>query len=70
MEASRLSVFIYLVPTLGMIWGFVYLDEPITLWIILGAAMILIGVWINEQEGGVGSPSLHRLLDQCLPALL
>ncbi len=51
-EASRLSVFIYLVPTLGLIWGFVYLDEPITLWIILGAAMILTGVWITNRKEG------------------
>jgi len=51
-EASKLSVFVYLVPTLGLVWGWVYLDEPITLWIILGAAMILTGVWITNRKEG------------------
>jgi drug/metabolite transporter (DMT)-like permease len=53
-EASRLSAFIYLVPLMGLIWAWVYLDEPVTLWIVLGAAMIISGVAITNRKTANG----------------
>ena len=50
-EASRLSAAIYVVPVLGFVWAWVYRDEAITLWIVLGAAMVMAGVILTNWRG-------------------
>ena len=54
-EASRLSAFIYVVPILGLVWAWVYRDEQITLWIAIGAAMVLAGIILTNWRGRNGN---------------
>jgi drug/metabolite transporter (DMT)-like permease len=49
MEASRLSAFNYLLPPLGMITGVWLLGEHVTLWTMLGAAVIFGGIYLVES---------------------
>lgn len=42
--ASKAITVAYLIPIFGVIWGVVFLDERVTLPLMIGAAMILVGV--------------------------
>ncbi len=48
--AARAAVFINIVPITGVILGALVLDEPITLSIILGGTLTLIGVYIASKK--------------------
>lgn len=51
MEASRLAVFNYLLPPLAMISGVWFLGEHVTLWTVVGAAVIFAGIYLVEWAG-------------------
>jgi drug/metabolite transporter (DMT)-like permease len=48
LEASRVAAYIYLVPVLGLIWGWLFLDESLNAWVILGAAGVIAGLMLVE----------------------
>ena len=59
LSASQTAVYIYLVPVFGLLCAWLLLDETITRYLILGAAVILAGVVLTntrrragEQTGG------------------
>ncbi|MBN1178348.1 MAG: EamA family transporter [Anaerolineae bacterium] len=45
MPAGRVASFVYLVPTFAVTFGYLLLDEPVTPALLLGAAVLLVGVW-------------------------
>lgn len=48
LEASRASAYIYLVPVLSLVWGWMFLDESINAFVVLGAAAIIAGLSMVE----------------------
>ena len=49
MEASRVSVFIFLIPVLAILLGKVILNETITGFTFLGTALVLSGIYLMER---------------------
>lgn len=41
----------YLIPLFGVLWGWLFLDESVTLWILLGGALILGGLFVFTKGG-------------------
>lgn len=41
---------LYLVPVLGFVYGYLLLNEPITYWAVLGMFMVISGLIISKQE--------------------
>lgn len=50
MEASRLSVFLYLIPVYTYISSEIFLEEPITFPIIFGSLLVFLGIWLAEKK--------------------
>ena len=48
--AVKSSVYIYLVPVITIIFSAIILDEPVTLMIILGTLLTLLGLFISEKR--------------------
>jgi drug/metabolite transporter (DMT)-like permease len=44
--AVRTSTVAYFLPVFGIVWGYIFLSEVITLSIILGCIVVLIGVFL------------------------
>ncbi len=44
--ATRAIAVGYLIPLFGVLWGCLFLGEALTMWIILGAALILLGLFV------------------------
>jgi len=51
--APQAATVTYLVPVFGVLWAWLMLDEPLTPTMALAGAMILGGVALNQQWGGV-----------------
>ena len=51
--AAEVGVYLYLEPLVTMIGAWILLGERITLWLILGAILISLGVYISEKRGRV-----------------
>jgi drug/metabolite transporter (DMT)-like permease len=52
MPAGRVAGFVYLVPMFAVTFSRFLLDEPITAGLILGASILIVGVWlVNRREG-------------------
>jgi drug/metabolite transporter (DMT)-like permease len=58
LSASQTAVYIYLVPVFGILFARVFLDEEITLFFLLGAAVILAGVVLTNSARTRGSPRI------------
>jgi len=51
MPAGRVAGFVYLVPMFAVTFGRLLLDEPLTLALIVGAAILIGGVWLVQRKG-------------------
>jgi len=51
--AAEVGVWLYVEPLITMIAAWVLIDERVTLWLLLGAVLISVGVWVAEQYGRV-----------------
>jgi drug/metabolite transporter (DMT)-like permease len=49
MEASRLSAFLYVQPPVATLMGIAVLGEPVTVWLAISGAVILLGVYLAER---------------------
>lgn len=49
LEASATAAWVYLVPLFSLTWGWILLDERLTLWVLLGGALVLGGVILSER---------------------
>lgn len=47
---SKAMTVTFLMPIFGMIWGYLFLGEPVTLSMILGTITILLGTWLVVQK--------------------
>ncbi len=50
MEASKVSMFIFLIPVFAVAFSRVFLSEPITTFTIAYAALVLLGVYMSQLE--------------------
>ncbi|MEE9594859.1 MAG: DMT family transporter, partial [Candidatus Hydrothermarchaeales archaeon] len=50
MEASKVSMFIFLIPVFAVVFSRVFLSEPITTFTIAYAALVLLGVYMSQLE--------------------
>jgi drug/metabolite transporter (DMT)-like permease len=51
MPAGRVAGFVYLVPMFAVTFGRILLDEPLTLALVVGAAILIGGVWLVQRRG-------------------
>jgi drug/metabolite transporter (DMT)-like permease len=51
--AAEVGVYLYVEPLITMIGAWVLLSESLTIWLILGAIMISIGVYVSEKYGKI-----------------
>ena len=51
MPAGRVAGFVYLVPMFAVTFGRLLLDEPLTLALVVGAAILIGGVWLVQRKG-------------------
>jgi len=49
--AAEVGVYLYIEPLITMIGAWILLGEPITVWLIIGAVLISIGVYVSEKFG-------------------
>ncbi len=54
--AVKSGVFINFVPLFAMLFGLLLLDEPVTLTLLQGAALVITGAWITNHGGFWKSP--------------
>ncbi|MCK4606092.1 MAG: DMT family transporter [candidate division Zixibacteria bacterium] len=52
-SSAEVGTYLYVEPLFAMIFASVLLDEPITIWLLVGAALISLGVYISERHGRV-----------------
>ena len=50
MPAGRVASFVYLVPMFAVAFGRLLLDEPVTSALIVGAAILVVGVWLVNRR--------------------
>lgn len=50
MPAGRVASFVYLVPMFAITFGHLLLDEPITSALVIGAAILISGVWLVNRR--------------------
>ncbi|CAN5583372.1 DMT family transporter [soil metagenome] len=56
-EASRVAAYVFFVPLVGIVMGAVFLDEQLTLSLLIGAALIVCGIYlVNRSPAGVDKP--------------
>jgi drug/metabolite transporter (DMT)-like permease len=56
--ARALSV-TFLIPLFGVLWGYLFLREPLTINMLLGGSLILGGTWL-AMRGGMVAPASIR----------
>ena len=49
--AERLGLFLYLIPAVSIIGGARFLDESLTVHVLLGCALTVFGVWVASRPG-------------------
>ncbi|PWB74781.1 hypothetical protein C3F09_03590 [candidate division GN15 bacterium] len=49
--AAEVGVYLYIEPIFTVIGAWVLLKEPITIWLLVGAALISLGVYVSERFG-------------------
>jgi drug/metabolite transporter (DMT)-like permease len=49
LEPSRAMAYLYCVPPLAVAIGAIFLDEPVTLWLLLGGALVIGGVAVAQR---------------------
>lgn len=54
LRATQLSMINYAVPVLAVIVGALFLSEPVTLRVVLGAALVIVGVAVASRVGRKG----------------
>ena len=52
--AGQVGIYLYLEPLFTMLGAAILLNERITIWIVMGAALIIIAVYISEPRRRVG----------------
>ncbi len=50
MDASKVSIFIFLIPVFAVAFSRIFLSEPITSFTIVSAVLVLFGVYMSQQE--------------------
>lgn len=56
LSAGRVASFVYLVPMFAVTFGHWLLDEPVTLALLLGAVVLVAGVWLVNRDASGESP--------------
>ncbi|MGB3635645.1 MAG: DMT family transporter [Rubrobacteraceae bacterium] len=57
-EASRVAAYVFFVPLVGIVIGAVFLDEQLTFSLLVGAALIVCGIYlVNRAPSGEGKSS-------------
>ena len=51
--AAEVGVWLYVEPLITMVAAWLLIDEPVTAWLLIGAVLISLGVWLAEKYGRV-----------------
>jgi drug/metabolite transporter (DMT)-like permease len=55
-EASRVAAYVFAVPVTAILVGAVFLDEPLTYSLLVGAALVVAGIYLVNRTGPEGEP--------------
>jgi drug/metabolite transporter (DMT)-like permease len=47
--ANRIASTVYITPTLAVVWGALFLGEPVGAYLLLGGALVVVGVWLTHR---------------------
>ena len=50
-EASRVSAYVFFVPLVSVLLGVLFLSETLSVWLAVGAALIVCGVYLVNRQG-------------------
>ena len=51
-EASRVSAYVFFVPLISLLLGVLFLGEPLSPWLLVGAILVVSGIYlVNRREG-------------------
>ena len=50
-EASRVAAYVFFVPLVGIVIGAIFLDEQLTPSLLVGAALIVCGIYLVNRSG-------------------
>jgi O-acetylserine/cysteine efflux transporter len=51
-EASRVSAYVFFVPLVSILLGVLFLGEPLSSWLLVGAVLVVCGIYlVNRREG-------------------
>lgn len=50
MEASRASLFLFLIPIISVIIGWIFLDEKVNIYMLFGGILVIFGIFIAENK--------------------
>jgi drug/metabolite transporter (DMT)-like permease len=56
--AERLGLFLYMIPAVSIIGGARFLDESLTVQILLGGALTVFGVWVASRPGPLSTAAV------------
>ncbi len=56
----RMSIVTYLIPIVSTVLGVVFRDETVTVWALLGTAIVLAGAWLTTLTDPRGQPARRR----------
>jgi drug/metabolite transporter (DMT)-like permease len=65
---TRAVVFTYAIPPLAVALGAVVLDEPVTLWLALGAVLVVGGIALAQRPGRASATAVPALPVREAPA--
>lgn len=54
-EASRVAAYVFFVPLVSVLLGVLFLGEPLSLWVIVGAALVVIGIYLANRQQSADS---------------
>jgi drug/metabolite transporter (DMT)-like permease len=58
---ARALTVTFLIPLFGVLWGYLFLGEPLTLNMLLGGSMILAGTWLAMRSGSASRQVRPRI---------
>jgi drug/metabolite transporter (DMT)-like permease len=50
-EASRVAVYVFFVPLVSVLLGVLFLGEPLSPWLLIGAALVVSGIYLVNRQG-------------------
>jgi drug/metabolite transporter (DMT)-like permease len=58
LPAAEVGMYLYLEPLAAVVIAWLLLGETVTIWLLVGAALITLGLWVTQRSGRVRPPHI------------